>query len=33
MDFSTESTDIVIYTHMKKADLRDNVQHFHSKGG
>ena len=26
MDFSTESTDSVICTHMKKADLRDNVR-------
>ena len=33
MDFSTESTDIVICTHMKKVDLRDNVRHFQSRGG
>ena len=26
MDFSTESTDIVICTHMKKVNVRDNVR-------
>ena len=30
MGFSTESTDIVICTHMKKVDVRDNVRHFQS---
>ena len=33
MDFSTESPDIVICTHMKKVDVRDNVRHFQSRGG
>ena len=31
MDYSTESMDIVICTHMKKVDLR--VRHFQSRGG
>ena len=33
MDFSTEPTDIVICSHMKKVDIIDNVRHFQSRGG